>query len=87
MSGSISRMFDGRALRFLGNPTRPGGREIVSPCSSTLLARPMVASSPVLANPNPVLAMFFTPSCGYTAVCHMSTQTKLYPVVMLLGIS
>lgn len=62
ISGSISRMLEGRALRFLGRPTRPGGKEMVSPCSNTLLALPMVALIPVLASPKPVLATFFTPS-------------------------
>jgi len=62
ISGRISRMLEGRALRFLGRPTRPGGKEMVSPCSNTLLALPMVALTPVLASPKPVLAIFFTPS-------------------------
>ncbi len=62
ISGRISRMLEGRALRFLGRPTRPGGKEMVSPCSKTLLALPMVALTPVLASPKPVLAIFFTPS-------------------------
>ena len=68
ISGNISRMLEGRALRFLGRPTRPGGKEMVSPCSNTLLALPMVALTPVLASPKPVLATFFTPSCTQHAI-------------------
>ena len=75
ISGSISRMLEGRALRFLGRPTRPGGKEMVSPCSNTLLALPMVALTPVLASPKPVLATFFTPS--YTQRNQVATSFVL----------
>lgn len=63
MSGMASRMLAGRALRFRGKPVRPGGNEMDSPCSSTLLALPMVAFTPVLARPNPVFAMALTQFC------------------------
>ena len=63
MSGKASLMLAGKALRFLGSPIRPGGSDTDSPCSSTLLALPMVAFTPVLASPNPVLAMALTQFC------------------------
>ena len=72
ISGRASRMLAGRALRFLGRPISPGGREMASPCSSTLLALPMVALTPVLASPKPVLAIAFTQFCSHTLECNSS---------------
>ena len=63
MSGMASLMLAGRALRFLGRPVSPGGNDMDSPWSSTLLALPMVAFMPTLASPKPVLAMALTQFC------------------------
>ena len=58
MSGRALRMLAGRSEMFLGRPAKPGGRLTDSPCSSTLLALPMVLLSPVSAKPKPTLAIF-----------------------------